>query len=94
MKFLSRRTRNQFFSNRNKLKGKTAKDIKFNGCDNKIYVNESLTRHNGNIFRATRNQLRPKGYKYIWTVNGVTMARANDKSETIAIKSITDLDNL
>ena len=90
VKFLNRKNRNLFFSNRNKLKGKTTKDIGFDNTSNKIYINESLTRQNGSIFKAARNQLGDR-YKYKWTVNGVTMVREKENSVTKTIKSITDL---
>ena len=93
VKFLNRKKRNLFFSNRNQLKGKTTKDIGYDNTNNKIYVNESLTRQNGSIFKAARNKLGDR-YKYKWTVNGVTMVREKENSITKSIKSITDLNGL
>ena len=93
VKFTTRKTRNLFFENRKLLKNFRVKDLDIAGeckCDSKIYVNESLTPINSEIFRETR-YVFGHYYKYIWTHNGITFAKVNKDSTKTFFRSIADI---
>ena len=95
VKFISRRTRNDFF-----VKRKQLRDVKVNEldiglplCDGKVYVNESLTALNGSIFKNSRQRLKPF-CKYIWTNNGTTFVKQHDDSKKIIIKNMENISDI
>ncbi|XP_066930801.1 uncharacterized protein [Clytia hemisphaerica] len=90
VKFVSRRVRNCFFERRKNLKDYRVKDLGINGCEQKIYVNESLTSENGATFRAAKASLS-KFYKFIWTHNGVTFLKEDKDSVKTFARSVTDI---
>jgi len=84
VKFDSRRARDRFYLGRKQLKerGTTAKDIGFN-INNKIYINESLTSKNGDLFKYTRGKLtKTNRFKFAWTTNGTVKVRKDDSSNS------------
>ena len=97
VKFNSRRTKNMFWSRRRKIFGKTTKDLGIANNGNRIFINESLTAKNGNFFKLCRKKLKNElNYKYVWTNNGIVLARKNDdaNSQKLSIRTITDLNNI
>ena len=95
VKFLSRRTRNSFFEKRKGLKDIKVKDldIGLDACGSKIFINESLTPYNGDLFKKARTSL--KDYcKYIWTHNGSIFTRVAENSTRIILRSHQDLQDL
>lgn len=91
VKFQSRFKRDIFYEGRRKLKNVTISHLGFTG-DNKIFINESLTAMNGDLFKSTREQfLNSKIAKYVWTKNGQVFIRHTDSSKKINIKSKEDI---
>uniref|UniRef100_A0A7M5UKD5 FP protein C-terminal domain-containing protein n=1 Tax=Clytia hemisphaerica TaxID=252671 RepID=A0A7M5UKD5_9CNID len=92
VKFLSRGTRNAFFDKRKNLRNIRVRDLgdHFGDCGHKIYVNESLTTQNVDIFKAAKNKFG-RNNKYIWTHHGITFMKKDDRSDKIMLKSMTDV---
>lgn len=61
--------------------------------NNKIIFVDQLTDVNQNLLREAK-QLRAHGFKYIWTVNGRILAKQNDNSNVIVIKSKNCIESL
>ncbi|CAG4952438.1 unnamed protein product [Parnassius apollo] len=60
--------------------------------DNRIYINENLTRYKRNLLWVTKNQLR-KTYKYIWVQDRKILIRKSDEQKKImSIKSERDIE--
>ena len=82
-KFTSRKIRNKIFENRLKLKQANTGKM--------IFVNESLTTTNREIFKACRNFKKVNNWKYVWTKQGQTYLKKSDNDNTWKIESISDL---
>ncbi|XP_066913836.1 putative leucine-rich repeat-containing protein DDB_G0290503 [Clytia hemisphaerica] len=95
VKFNSRRMRNEMWDARWDLKHFTTKDIGFQE-ENSIFINESLTEHNREIFKDAWNKLKKPGYfERVTTIDGITYAwktyKRDNKSEKIIILSKSDI---
>lgn len=90
--FNSRKLRNEFFQSRSNLKGVTSHDIGITTrTASKIFINESLTRKNKELFNKVLNFRRERGYNYIWTRNGNIYLKQSDYAKSIIIKHEIDL---
>ena len=96
IKFVSRNARDQFYSHRKKLKDKRVNDlgVDFSEFDNKFYINESLTKKNRNLFKATRKKCKEKDYESFWTANGIVYVKKNSEGKVIKICSDNDVSRL
>ena len=73
----------------------TTKDIDMNEVPNQpIFVNESLTQTNRNLYAKAKNLKRSGKLKYLWVRGGKIFVRKTDGSERIVIRSDDDIDNL
>ncbi len=92
---MRRDTKEIFYRARKNLKNVTTKDLGYTP-NNKIYVTESLTEKNKQLFRECLNVKKMKKYKFIWTINGRIYLRKNEDrdSQPILIKSRDDLNKL
>ena len=95
-KFVNRKKKDEFMAKRRNLKSKTigtlnltADETKRNG---KIYINESLTKINRDLFRSVRLECAEKGWKYSWTRNGVVYARKDDNSAISRFTNVQELE--
>ena len=95
VQFVRRHTKEIFYRARKNLKNVTTMDLGYS-LDNKIYVTESLTEKNKQLFRECLNVKKMKKYKFIWTINGRIYMRKNDNADNqpILIKSREDLNRL
>lgn len=59
----------------------TGKSVNINSKDDKIYINDSLTPYNKNLFYKTRTYARDKGYKYTWFKDSKIFIKKNDHSK-------------
>ena len=57
----------------------------------KVYLHESLTKAQNQLFFATKDKVAECGYKYIWTQDQQIYVRATDKSKRISIDRDSDL---
>jgi regulator of replication initiation timing len=92
VKFTKRSDRDEFYQARKHLKGKTTRDMGFTRQPSQpIYISESLTRKNKDIFNTCLKAKKEFGFKFIWTNYGKTCLRKNSDSPVISIKSLDDL---
>ena len=95
MKFVSRTTRDRLYYARKHLKDKTTSDIGFGRIsDNKIYIAESLTSKNKELFKKCLNARRSLNYKFIWTNQGRIYLRKNSDMPAKLITAVQDIDCL
>lgn len=94
VKFASRMTRDNFIAAFRSKKGITSENLAITGPPHKIYLNEHLTLQNKILFRETREKARMREYRYVWVKHGIILARKNDTSAVIAIRSLPDIKKL
>ena len=80
-KFISRNVRDNFTKNKKKKIKK----------EDRIYINESLTKENRQIFSNCLQYKKKHQFKYIWTKNGKTLLKKNDERKAIMISNTDDL---
>lgn len=92
VKFIRRSDRDEFYSSRKKLKGKSSRDIGFTRQPSQqIYISESLTKKNRELFNASLKAKKSHRFKFIWTSYGKICLRRDANSPVITIKSFDDL---
>lgn len=95
VKFVRRHVRDAFYKAKKNLKDKTSKDLGFlRTQERKIYVSESLTQKNKQLFKRTYKAKMNLGIRFIWTRQGKIFLRADDNSPVIPITNEKDLDLL
>ena len=94
-KFVRRDTKENLYRARSKLRHITTQDLGFQG-DNKIYIQESLTQKNKELFRKALQLKKSLKYKFIWTNSGRIYLRKDESPESpiIYVKSTKDLEKL
>ena len=94
--FTNRKLRNLVLSKRSQLRKVTTHDLGLitERSASKIFINESLTRRNKELFGAALKIRKDQHYKYIWTRNGKIFLRQTDGSRVINIASESDLQKL
>ncbi|KAJ2952411.1 hypothetical protein O0L34_g6718 [Tuta absoluta] len=66
-----------------------------NGNERKIFINEDLPKFKRQLLWVVRNQLKPKGFEYIWVQNSHILVRKNAEERKIYnIRCEKDLDKL
>ena len=90
VKFTRRDTKEMFYRGRKELRGLATKDLGFSD-ENIIFINESLTEVNKELFKAT---LKDHSYDHIWTSNGRIYLRKDRDSSAILIKDQEELNKL
>ena len=76
VKFTRRDKRNELYSSRRKLHGKTTKDIpslahkSTTSGTSRIFINESLTANRRRLFSRVNDFKKAQKFKFIWTQNG------------------------
>ena len=93
VKFARRDTKEMFYRGRKELRGLTTQDLGFSD-ENNIFINESLTEANKELFKATLKVKKDYSYNYIWTSNGKIYLRKDRDSSAILIKNEGELDKL
>ena len=95
VKFVRRDTKELFYKSRKHLKGITTKDLGLSRLsENKIYISESLSPRNREIFKACLKFKERNYFKYIWTQQGRIYLRKNSDTPTRIITCQDDLNNL
>ena len=93
VKFARRDTKEMFYRGRKELRGLTTKDFGFSD-ENNIFINESLTEANKELFKATLKVKKHYRYDNIWTTNGKISLRKDQDSSAFVIKNEGELDKL
>jgi flavorubredoxin len=87
--------RDRLYYARKHLKDKTTSDIGFGRIsDNKIYIAESLTSKNKELFKKCLDARRSLNYKFIWTSQGRIYLRKNSDTPAKLITAVQDIDCL
>ena len=94
-KFVRRDTKEKLYRARSKLRHITTQDLGFQE-DNKIYIQESLTQKNKELFRKPQQLKKALRYKFIWTNSGRIYLCKGESPESpiIYVKSTKDLEKL
>lgn len=50
-----------------------------------IFINEHRTKNNMDLYRIALELKRSKGYKFVWSSNGIVKLRKNENSEIISL---------
>ena len=89
-KFVRRDVKECYYRGRKKLKGRTTQDL---GLDvkNNIYINESLTESNKNLFKDALRVKKDCNFAFAWTMNDNIYLRKDQTSPVIYIRSRDDI---
>lgn len=90
VKFVKREIRENLYRARKNLKSISTVDLGYSVA-NKIYVNESLTEKNKEIFKLCLKCKRDFSYKFLWTNAGRIFLRKNLSSPVIPISCAEDV---
>ena len=90
VKFVRREMRERLYRSRKRLKSITTADLGFS-VDKKIFINESLTPKNKELFKDCLKFKNDKSYKFLWTNAGKIFLRRNADSPVIPINSFADI---
>ena len=90
VKFVRREMRESLYRSRKRLKSITTADLGFS-VDKKIFINESLTPKNKELFKDCLKFKNDKSYKFLWTSAGKIFLRRNADSPVIPINSFADI---
>lgn len=72
----------------------TGKVVNSNWNDENIYINDSLTQFNKNLFFKTRAFSRDKGYKFVWFRDSKIFIKKNENSKAVIINDEYSLSKL
>ncbi len=79
------------------MKGETVGSLGFHATpaqrNGKIFINESLTTRNKELFRQARVKTNAIKWKYCWTKNGDVFARKDENSLRVKICGVEDIEN-
>ena len=90
VKFVKRETRENLYRARKNLKSVSTIDLGY-PVANKIYVNESLTEKNKELFKLCLKCKRDYSYKFLWTNAGRICLRKNLSSPVIPVNCTDDI---
>ena len=88
VKFTSRDIREKLYRARKVLKVITSQDLGFSE-ENRIFINESDTQSNKELFKDCLKVKKDKGFKFSWTSEGKIFTR-KDKHEGSKVTQITN----
>ena len=91
VRFTNRDIRNKLYANRKQTRTLDLKKFSVNDTK-KIFINENLTQSRKRLFWKTKQRAKNENWKYYWTHNGSILAKKDDDTDAIPIKSDLDLD--
>ena len=91
VRFTNRDIRNKLCANRKHTRTLDLKKFSVNDTK-KIFINENLTQSRKRLFWKTKQRAKNENWKYYWTHNGSILAKKDDDTDAIPIKSDLDLD--
>ena len=90
VKFVRREVRERLYRTRKRLKSITTADFGFS-VEKKIFINESLTPKNKELFKDCLRFKKDNNFKFLWTNAGKIFLRRNADSPVILINSSADI---
>lgn len=69
----------------------TADMVNSKWAEDKVFINERLTKFKRMLFSQTRLAAKSKQYKFIWISNSDILVRKNENSNIIKIRSSDDV---
>jgi hypothetical protein len=93
VKFTWRVTKDKLYKAHKKLNRLTTKDLGY-VIEQRIFIMESLTKTNKDLFNMAYNLKKKYQYKFIWTYNGNIYLWRNELSPVINIKNQRDIQHL
>lgn len=90
--FSRRRVQNVISNRRKQVYQKEA--LNLGADDEKIYINESLSKWNKELLFLTKKKASEKGFQYVWARNGKIYIRKKEGSEAIQITSLNQLNKI
>eukprot|EP00794_Sanderia_malayensis_P010550 gene10550-11668_t len=85
--------RDQFVKNRRELKNITAQQLDIDKPESvKIYINESLTKRNKELFHFVRERKKEKNWQFAWTRNGMIFARKSKDTNLVKINDVKEIE--
>lgn len=95
IKFQSRTLRdNVVAASKQHRTGINTEQLQLTGPPTKIFINEHLTLRRKMLFRQTKEKCAVKKYKFVWVKNATVMARREESSPVIFVRSESDLDKI
>ena len=83
VRFVSRRTRNNIYKERRKLKNNGPGKL----TSERVFIKENLTKRNKHLYSLATTERKKFNWKYIWTNKGRILLRQSNDSRVIAIRS-------
>ncbi len=94
VKFVRRKKREEFYRARNIIRGKTVNDLNLNlNTGERMFIAESLTRANKELFGKALQAKKDRHFKYIWTSQGKIFMRKEDSTNVIQISCEKDIES-
>lgn len=94
VRFLRKAKRDEYYKAIKSRRNLNNGDIIVGGRDQKIFVNERLTKENRMLFRETRLKSRQAKFKYCWTRNGSIYVCKYEGGKAIHVRNWDDIDRL
>lgn len=94
VRFISRLTKDKFLTSFKQNKNMSTGTLQFTGPDQKIFISEHLSQFNSKLYKDSRDILRQKGFKYVWTKNCRIFARKDDTARIKLIQCQEDIQKL
>lgn len=95
VKFHSRTLRDNIIAaSKQHRAGINTEQLQLAGTPTKIFINEHLTLKRKILFRQTKERCTAKKYKFVWVKNASIMARKDDTSPVVFVRSESDLDKI
>ncbi|XP_048488885.1 uncharacterized protein LOC125491305 [Plutella xylostella] len=92
---VGRALRDQLVNNARVRRGASTADLGLSPhAEQRLYVNERLTKANRQIFGKARELARTHGWKFVWTREGHVKVRRDTHAPIHQIRSATDLNNI
>ncbi|KOB76673.1 Zinc finger DNA binding protein [Operophtera brumata] len=91
VRFARRITRDEYLQSARVRRGLTTTELSVEGAPARIYVNERLTKFNGQVFAKAREECRVHMWKYCWSKEGRIYVRKEHGTPYSRVRNEADL---
>lgn len=91
VKLKTNKVRDEVFRKKKLLKNVNTVDLGISKKRERLYINENLCDNTKAILREANSLRKLRGWKYLWTNNGVVLLRKNEEGKVVSIKCKADL---